>query len=260
MNVTVCELEDGWFKEAATWNRLIEHVGNENSDFVLLPEMPFSRWLARTKDVDSEQWRLAVESHGHWIDRLSELPASVVVGTRPVIEEKNRYNEGFIWERGTGYKAVHRKFYLPNEKGFWEASWYQRGDGDFKVVDVNGIKIGFLICTELWFNSHARDYCKQGIHLLVCPRVTPLASIDRWITGGRTAAIVSGAFCLSSNLNGPNVEGIDFGGTGWIIEPEGGDVLGFTDSASPFLTMEIDLAEAEKAKKTYPRYVIDAPF
>lgn len=65
---------------------------------------------------------------------------------------------------------------------------------------------------------------------------------------------------MSSNLNGPNVEGIDFGGTGWIIEPEGGDVLGLTNDEFPFLTMEIDLAEAEKAKKTYPRYVIDAPF
>ena len=74
MKVTVCELEDGWFEEETNWNRLIEHVGDENSDLVLLPEMPFSRWLARTKDVDPEQWRLAVASHDRWIDRLSELP------------------------------------------------------------------------------------------------------------------------------------------------------------------------------------------
>lgn len=43
MKVTVCELEDGWFEEETSWNRLIEHVSEENSDLVLLPEMPFSR-------------------------------------------------------------------------------------------------------------------------------------------------------------------------------------------------------------------------
>jgi N-carbamoylputrescine amidase len=58
MKVTACELEDGWFEEETNWNRLIEYVGGENSDLVLLPEMPFSRWLARAKDVDPEKWRL----------------------------------------------------------------------------------------------------------------------------------------------------------------------------------------------------------
>jgi N-carbamoylputrescine amidase len=143
------------------------------------------------------------------------------------------------------------------EKGFWEASCYERGKRDFTAVRCKGTKVGFLICTELWFFEHAREYLKQGIHLLVCPRVTPKSSVDKWVAGGRAAAVVSGAFCLSSNLSGPNLESIAFGGAGWVIEPEEGHVLGVTSQNKPFLTVEIDLEHAEKAKRTYPRYVSD---
>jgi N-carbamoylputrescine amidase len=93
--------------------------------------------------------------------------------------------------------------------------------------------------------------------LLLCPRATPSTSTGTWLAGGRAAANISGAYCLSSNFNGKNTSTIDFGGTGWITEPEEGDVLGKTDENSPFLTLEIDVQAAENAKLTYPRYVKD---
>jgi N-carbamoylputrescine amidase len=138
-----------------------------------------------------------------------------------------------------------------------KAIWYERGLRDFAVVQCGTINLGFMICTELWFFEHAREYSKQDIHLLACPRVTPQSSVDKWIAAGQAAAVVSGAFCLSSNLSGPNIESIEFGGTGWIIEPEEGNVLGVTSPNKPFLTVEIDLEVADKAKRTYPRYVAD---
>jgi hypothetical protein len=48
----------------------------------------------------------------------------------------------------------------------------------------------------------------------------------------------------------------DLGGQGWAVGPDG-QVLGVTSRARPFLTVSIDLAEAERAKSTYPRYVLD---
>ena len=96
-----------------------------------------------------------------------------MAGSRPVIQNGKRLNEGFIWQSDSGYKPSHAKYYLPDEKGFWEASWYERGKRDFTVAQCRGINVGFLICTELWFFEHAREYSEQDIHLLVCPRVTP---------------------------------------------------------------------------------------
>ena len=257
MKVTVCELRNDADGLKQDWKVLVAHVKSEKSDLVLLPEMPFHPWVARTNKVDPAIWKKAVMAHDQWIARLYDLTPAIVAGTRPVIRDGKKYNEAFTWESASGYKPSHTKYYLPDERGFWEGSWYERGKRDFTAVQCKGIRLGFLICTELWFFEHARDYSKQGIHLLVCPRVTPKRSVDKWIAGGRAAAVVSGAFCLSSNLKGPNTGNIAFGGTGWVIEPEEGNVLGVTSQDKPILTIEIDLEHAEKAKHTYPRYVSD---
>jgi predicted amidohydrolase len=100
----------------------------------------------------------------------------------------------------------------------------------------------------------ARQHGKMGAHLLVTPRASMLATVDQWLVAGRAAAIVAGAYSLSSNRRGPHPQGIEFGGTGWVIDPQG-VVLGTTSQAQPFLTVDVDLAEATQAKQTYPRYV-----
>lgn len=257
MKATVCELPNNWTNDDSGWNRLVHHLEQASSDLLILPEMPFFKWITRSGTVDPSLWETAVKAHDKWINRLNELPVAMVISSRPVIEGKRYLNRGFIYTREKGAVPVHDKYFLPDEPGYYEATWYERGDGQFNIIHVNGLRIGFLICTELWFFDRARHYLKQDIDLLVCPRATPESKVDIWVTGGKTAAIVSGAFCLSSNYNGPNTDKENFGGTGWIIEPERGDVLGTTSSSRMFLTLDIDINAAENAKLTYPRYVAD---
>lgn len=255
MNVTVCELPNDWTQDTTWWDKLAAHLEAEGSDLLLLPEMPFFEWITRSAAVAPPLWEAAVTAHEKWINRLERLPVETVIASRPVIRDDTRLNNGFIFTKSRGLIPAHDKYYLPDEPGYYEASWYERGDGSFDVAMVNDIAIGFLICTELWFTARARDYLSQDIDILVCPRATPLSKVDIWVTGGKAAAIVSGAFCLSSNYRGPNTADEDFGGTGWIIEPERGDVLGTTGQETAFLTLPIDITDARKAKKTYPRYV-----
>jgi N-carbamoylputrescine amidase len=255
MKITVCELPSEQSSLESAWSRLVEHVAQSESDLVLLPEMPFYRWLAQSKEVDPDEWRQAVKTHNEWIARLDELSPATVVSSRPSIDDGTPFNVGFFWESGKGVVDVHAKRYLPDEPGFWEASWYRRGDGDFSIADTSRAKVGFLICTELWFTHHAREYGRQGVHIIVCPRATPTATAPKWIAGGQAAAVISGAFCLSSNFAGTTAEGGDFAGVGWIIEPDEGRVLGLASPEEPLLTVEVDLGEADRAKTTYPRYV-----
>ncbi|HCY83653.1 MAG TPA: carbon-nitrogen hydrolase family protein [Desulfobacteraceae bacterium] len=254
MKLTVCELSNNWI-DTDEYKALLAHLDTEKSDFLLLPEMPFSTWLAGTNHVDSARWKEAVDAHQSWIERLAEFNTPIIAGTRPILKNGVPHNEGFIWTKATGAVGVHEKYYLPDEEGFWEATWYRRGDGVFEVGKINGITFGFLICTEMWFNHRAREYGKAGMEILLCPRATPSTSSSSWLAGGRAAANVSGAFCLSSNFNGRNTQDMDFGGTAWIIEPEEGEVLGTTNVKAPVLTKEVDLEDAAAAKATYPRYV-----
>lgn len=256
MKVTVCELPGDRDRLGPAWNGLVDHVRGTRSDLVLLPELPFHRWLPRRPEPSSRAWREAVESHRRWSERLPELAPAAVAATRPVVRGGRRLNEGFVRSPEAGERAVHVKRHLPDEPGFWEATWYDPGPGEFATARCAGVRVGFLICTELWFPERGRAYTREGVHLLLSPRATPAYSAGKWLAAGRTAAVMAGAFGLSSNRRGAPADGrgFEWAGRGWIVDPDG-DVLGVTSDVEPWLTREIDPAAAEAAKETYPRYV-----
>jgi N-carbamoylputrescine amidase len=256
MKVTVCELRNDPASFTEDWERLEAHVKVERSDLVLLPEMPFSPWFVWSPLYDSKIWARAIKSHQEATPFLERLSPAIVCGSQPVNRKGNRHNEAFIWDQKSGFHSAHTKYYLPNEKGYWEASWYERGDGNFTPVQAGSSLLGFVICTDIWFFQHARSYGKKGVHLIVCPRATPRRTLNKWLAGGQATAIVSGTFSLSSNKINQEGAEADLGGQGWIVDPEG-KVLGLTSQEHPFLTLDLDLTKAEKAKETYPRYVKD---
>jgi N-carbamoylputrescine amidase len=102
----------------------------------------------------------------------------------------------------------------------------------------------------------ARAYGQAGVHLLATPRATEKHTVDKWLAGGRAAAVIAGAFSLSSNHFSRSERPVPLGGQGWVIDPDG-DVLALTTPQEPFATVEIDPNAAERAKQTYPRYVLD---
>ena len=68
------------------------------------------------------------------------------------------------------------------------------------------------------------------------------------------AAVVSGSYVLTSNRAGTDAQGQGFGGTGWIIDPNG-DVVAETSPAAPAVFHEIDTSFVHRAQKEYPCYV-----
>jgi N-carbamoylputrescine amidase len=104
MKVTVCEISNNQDELEENWQKLIDHTKAENSDLVLLPEMPFCKWIPGTHRADPDLWQQSVNIHEQWMSRFTELPSHIVVGTRPVVRDGERFNDGFIWEKNTGYK------------------------------------------------------------------------------------------------------------------------------------------------------------
>ena len=257
MKVTITEIDPRPEALESGWSALVEHSASCHPDLILLPEMPFGPWLARTNQVDAEAWSISCRLHDLWIERLPESGSAVVAGTRPLVEGGKRYNEGFIWDDVDGYLPVHRKTYLPSEPGFWEAARYERGPTEFLPVETRAGRIGFLICTEMWFFAEARTYGKAEVDIIVTPRATESATAERWRTGGRVTAIMSGAFHLSSALTETQVNP-RIGGGGWAIAPSG-EILSITKDTESFATISIELADARIAKTGYPLFIDDSP-
>jgi N-carbamoylputrescine amidase len=149
---------------------------------------------------------------------------------------------------------LHAKSYLPEQNNVFEQTWFHRGDFDYRLYEINQWKVGTVICSELWFMRHIQAYGDQGAHLIACPRAGARSSTARWLIAGQAAAIIAGAYCISSNRASEDF----FGGVGWIISPEG-DILAHTSKETPFVTMELDLSQPTEAKSTYPRYIPRSP-
>lgn len=254
LRVTVCQLPDDRAAFEREWTLLCAHVDSASSDLVLLPELPFARWFATQPEFDEAVWRDTIREHQAWRKRLPELGAAHVLGSEPGEEGGRRLNRGFVHYPGGAYVLPHEKRYLPDEEGFWEAHWYEAGNGAFEPVEIGEAKVGFQICTDIWTFEESRKLGRAGTDIIVAPRATPLESRERWLVAGRAAAICAGAFCLSSNRSGEGDDGARFAGLGWIIDPDG-EVLARTTDCSPFVTCDIDLGQARAAKETYPRYV-----
>jgi len=256
MRVTVCQIpghdEDA---RSGALAALFEHARSERSELVVIPEMPLGPWLANSSNANPAEWGAAVETHERVISGWCDL-AFPVIGSRPVTIGELRLNQGFLYETGL-IQAVHHKRFLPDEPGYWEATWYNHGDGGFDTFEVNGAIAGLMICTDLWFVEHARALGRGGASIICHPRATERRTLEKWRTGVKASGVISGAYILSSNLWEP-VAGeseANLGGGAMIATPDG-ELLGETDEHNPFLTLDLNLDYAIKAKELYPRYVM----
>ncbi len=256
MRVTVCQFDNRSEVIEDSWRQLAEYLSSVDTDFLLMPEMPFHDWLAASNKPSVKAWHKGMAAHNARIARLTELGVPAVMFTRPQIVNSSLRNMATLWTEGEGTTEFHSKWNLPDEESYWEATWYDRGDPTFDLARIGTTRIGVQICTEMWFFEHARAYSKTGAHLLCVPRATPHGSVGKWLAGGQAAAVVSGCFCFSSNLYNPPGTEADIGGLSWVVDPEG-NILAQTSVDEPYATVDIDLKEAEVAKATYPRYVPD---
>lgn len=261
LRVAVCEAPARLEAGGAEWETLGTAVRATRPDLLLLNEMPFGPWLAALRRPDEEAGRVSLRLHEAGLARLAELGAPAVLGTRPVRDGDTLRNEAFVWTEGTGVRgAGHTKQHFPEEEGYWEARWFEPGRERFGIARIETgageLAIGFLICTDVWFNEHARGYGRRGVHLVTVPRATPPGSLDRWRTAVRMAALVSGCYAASSNRAGLDWQGQAFGGCGWIFSPEG-DLLAETAGDAPVAVAELDLERVRRARTEYPRYVAE---
>ena len=159
MKVTVCQLDNRQGCLEPMLKSLAVHIRENHSDFLLLPEMCFSEWLAVDPTPNLKRWYQAVDEHAGRISKLAELGATAVLGTRPIVLKNGSLrNEAYLWSAAEGAQPVRQKYYLPDEKNYWENSWYDRGERRFELCRCLGMRIGVQICTEMWFFEWARHY------------------------------------------------------------------------------------------------------
>ena len=94
----------------------------------------------------------------------------VLVGFPELIDGK-RHNALAALSEGQ-IVAVYRKRELPNYTVFDEQRYFEPGV-DACIIDVAGVRVGLVICEDIWFPRAARQACAAGAQLIVVPNGSP---------------------------------------------------------------------------------------
>ena len=157
--------------------------------------------------------------------------------------------------------VVHRKVYLPTYGMFDEGRYFGRGDR-VVPIELNGWRIGVLICEDFWHPALAYLHAMQGMHALLVLAAAPgrgalhggeegafFASSDSWERIARTTAQLYGVYVAVCNRCG--VEGgVTFAGESIVVAPDT-SVIARAGVEEARLDVTLDFAEIARARVPY---------
>jgi NAD+ synthase (glutamine-hydrolysing) len=100
------------------------------------------------------------------------LSADILIGYPEFIDDKI-YNACALIKKGEVI-ANYRKQCLPNYNVFDEKRYFKSGT-DTTVIDWEGIKLGLLICEDVWFAQPIAKAKAQGAQLIITINASPFA-------------------------------------------------------------------------------------
>ncbi len=99
-----------------------------------------------------------------------EGKAGLLIGA-PWFEAGKLYNAAILLDGGS-IKAIRFKRQLPNYGVFDEVRVFNAGRAQ-DPIDFRGVKLGILVCEDMWFSAPAQDLADRGAEILLVPTCSP---------------------------------------------------------------------------------------
>ncbi len=143
----------------------------EGADLVLTPELSLAGYPL--EDLVLKPY--FVRTVRHAVEALAEITAGenepgLIIGC-PWEEEGKLYNAVVLLEQGK-IEAVRFKHELPNYGVFDEKRVFQCGPLP-EVINFRGVKLGLMICEDMWLPAVTEHLAAQGAELLLVPTSSP---------------------------------------------------------------------------------------
>ena len=183
---------------------------------VVLPEGAMAAFPERGGRVTAEPL-----DDSTFVDGIARLSAAhevwIVAGMFESAADDLPYDTVVVTDPDGRSRASYRKIHLFDALGVRESDMFSAGT-DPVVVDVDGVRVGLLICYDLRFPEMARALVDQGAELLVAPSAWYAGpeKLDHWRTLLRARAIENTAWVAAACQPSPT-----FVGASTLIDPFG---------------------------------------
>jgi predicted amidohydrolase len=205
-------------------------------DLVVIPELANSGYLfVEQNEVNA----LAEPIPGSTTEKLQAIAKKSnchIVSGMPELADSVCYNSAVL-VGPEGLVGTYRKAHLFYE----EKKFFKPGNTGFPVFEINGVKIGVLVCFDHLFTEAARTLALNGAQIICYPSNLVMPTYGQLTT--RVRAIENQVFTILSNRCGTEDRGtkkLTYTGCSQICAPDGTVLETANDSEEKLAIVEID--------------------
>ncbi|HPC35650.1 MAG TPA: nitrilase-related carbon-nitrogen hydrolase [Candidatus Marinimicrobia bacterium] len=240
MKIAVDQFAPIWGEINTNIENISQTIASQAADLWVLPELCTTGYLFSS--VAELKTMAENVKEGATVQALSKLSRQHRTALVFGIAEKcgdQIFNSAVVLDRGE-ICAVYRKVHLFNE----EKKLFSAGTETPPVIEIQGVKVGVMICFDWFFPEMARTLALQGAQIIAHPANLVLPYCQ---TAMLTRSLENRVFTATANRIGSEMLGdkkLTFTGKSQITNPRGA-LLGQLEADRPgILVRDIDPAEA----------------
>lgn len=210
----------------------------QGADMVVFPEMAITGYPPEDLVFLATFRKSAMQAVAQIADATRSLKCAILVGGLRTDKDKI-FNSTFLIERGN-IIFTRDKHARPNYGVFDEKRLFAKGDMP-NVVEWRGVRLGILICEELWQSRCTRALSSHQPELVIVINASPfeLGKIERRNEVAKAAAYTTGAPIVYVNLVGGQDE-LVFDGGSFAVNEQGEQVARMSAFESQLATVRVD--------------------
>ncbi|ASN04269.1 carbon-nitrogen family hydrolase [Virgibacillus necropolis] len=231
-----------------------EEVRNSNPDTIVLPELWTTAYTLDSLEQYADQ--NGEPSKSFLRELAKKLNVNIIGGSVTNKVDGKFYNSSFVYNRSGELVYEYDKVHLVpmlNEHNFLSV-----GKAVPEVFELEGVKMGVIICYDLRFPEVIRSLALEGAQVLHIVAEWPSARTSHWRYLQIARAIENQMYVVSCNRIG-SYDGVSFCGNSMVINPWGDILLEGSESNEESLRVSLDLEKVIQVRNDVPIFSSRVP-
>lgn len=191
-------------------------VKEDLPDIIVLPEMWTTSYVLEQLDLIADE---SSEPTKSFLSDLAKKHQINIVGGSIANKVNDKiYNTSLILDRNGDLVHEYSKIHLVPMLN--EPAYLTGGEETVQTFELDGIRMGVIICYDLRFPELARKLALDGAQVLFIPAEWPKPRTNHWVNLQIARAIENQMYVISSNNVG-SLEGVEYTGASLIVDPWG---------------------------------------
>ncbi|MEM8770535.1 MAG: NAD+ synthase [Pseudomonadota bacterium] len=146
-------------------------AGGQGADLVVFCELVVSGYPPEDLVQKPSFQRACATAVKELATQTGDDGPAMIIGA-PWRDGPHLYNAAFLLSGGV-IQATRYKVHLPNYGVFDEPRRFRAGEVLPEPVEVNGVKLGLMVCEDMWLPGPGEHLCRQGADILIVPHGSP---------------------------------------------------------------------------------------